>query len=171
MKKRFISLFATISGIALSSAPALPAQAANLNTSAIGCQQDRFQGLSSPLTNRIDYVDPGVVNLSTVGTSVLCPVTRSPLAATATTGSFFVDGDNYTGASTFCIMSSYDFLGNFVGSRGFTTSAPRYDEFVSFPSSLLGFYNYVTLMCVLPAFNTANSFYGGKLRGVTALQP
>ncbi len=79
MKKRFISLFATISGVALSSVPALPARAVNLNTSAIGCQPDGFQGLSSPLTKRIDYVDPGVVNLATVGTSVLCPVTRSPL--------------------------------------------------------------------------------------------
>lgn len=164
MKSQFLSSFATIIATVLLATPTAPAHAVNLNTSALVCQQSIFQGSPSPIQHRIDYFEPGVVNSIDVPSAVVCSVPRSPTAAGATTVSFFVDGENFSGASTFCVMSSYDFLGNFVGSRGFTSTAATYDEFVSFPISLVGFYNYVTINCVLPPSST------GRLRGVTALQ-
>jgi hypothetical protein len=169
VKSQFLSLLAVTAAVTLLTAPMTPVHAVNLNTSGLICQQSLAQDFDSPLENRIQYFDLGVVNAADVRTEVVCSVPRSPVAAGATTVNFFVDGQNSPGAATICSITSYDYLGNFAGSRSFETintgvSFAPYDVFVSFPAALVGFYNYVTLTCVLPRSFT------GRLNGVTALQ-
>jgi hypothetical protein len=170
VKSQILSVLALIAAVTLLAAPTKPVHAVNLNTSGLICQQSAAQDFDSPLVNRIMYFDLGVVNAADVRTEVLCSVPRSPAAAGATTVNFYVDGQNAAGAATICSITSYDYLGNFAGSRSFetvnTTGAvfAPYDVYVSFPLALVGYYNYVTLRCVLPPA------FSGRLNGVTAIQ-
>jgi hypothetical protein len=168
VKLQLISLLG-VCGVVWLAGPTAPAHAVNINTPSLACQQSDFQSSPSPVQHRIQYTNSGIVNLVDVPTLIVCDVPRSP-SQTATTVNFFVDGDNYTGATTTCVMYSYDYLGGFVGSLGFSTTAAKYDEYVSFPRELMGFYNYATIMCALPPFSLSGGFDGAKFRGVTALQ-
>jgi hypothetical protein len=91
-------------------------------------------------------------------------VPRSPLAVSAASGGVYVDGDNFNGGSTSCTLASYDYLGNFVGSKAFTSSSTSYDIFLSLPVAQLGFWNYTGVQCTLPPNGN------GVLRGVTSVQ-
>jgi hypothetical protein len=168
VKLQSISLLG-ICGVVLLAGPAPPVHAVNINTPSLACHQGDFQSSASPVQDRIKYTNSGIVNLVDVPTHIVCDVPRSP-SQTATTVSFFVDGDNYTGATTTCVLYSYDYSGGFVSSLGFSTTAAHYDEYVTFSREALGFYNYVTIMCVLPP-SGISGLDGAKFRGVTALQP
>lgn len=174
MTSRSIHLFGVVLGISLAGAPLVPAGAVNINTSAVACQQAVFQAVPSDRQNRIGIIDSGVVNMTNVPTIVICPVPRSPLAANATSGGFWLDGDNLLNslvpAETTCNVASYTFQGVLHGWSGFTATEATYDRFVSLPISMLGFYDYVSVHCLLPPYHDGLRTYLGVFRGVTASQ-
>ena len=164
MKSRSVCLLGTVFSVVLSANPSLPVQAANLNTNAVSCQQ-----FLAPGNGRTDEIlrQPGFVmtNTDVEGTRpIICDLTRSPLIAGATSGGFYVDGDNFNGASTTCAVYSIDYTGVFLGASGFNTSAPTYDIFISLPAAQLPTYAYTHLDRDLPAHGN------GRLRGITSLQ-
>ena len=132
-------------------------QAVNINTSATAC---KGYG-SSAATDFVIYSD-GIRNATASPRYVICPVIRSPL--TSSTGGFYVDGNNNTGQQTSCTMYSYEYNGTFKAAKSFTTSAARYDQWLSFTNVELPYGAYVSLMCYMPPN------YGGWLRGVAAYQ-
>jgi hypothetical protein len=160
LKSRFIRLLGVACGVVLSASAVSPAPAANINTNATECQATFWP------QDDVVHTERGVSTASSLDTGryITCTLLRSPLPSTATTGSFYVDGDNLNGASTFCVISSYDFTGVFLGSTSFTTSSASYDQFLTMPIAQLGFWAYTSLTCFLPAHGA------GTLRGVTSLQ-
>jgi hypothetical protein len=174
VKSRSTSLLGIVFGIALAGAPLSPAGAVNINTSATACQQAVFQAVPSDKQNRVGIIDAGVVNMANVPTIVICPVPRSPLAAGATSGGFWLDGDNFLNSlvtvQTSCNVASYTFQGVLHGWSGFTATEATYDRFVSLPASMLGFYDYVSVHCLLPQYHDDLRTYLGVFRGVTASQ-
>lgn len=168
MKSRFISSLAVACGIALSWSAVPTAHATNINFTTNNChvlqnaptpKPEPFYfpwGLSSPPT--LDDVLTGVPY------TVVCPLPRSPLAAGAVSGGFYVDGDNNPLFSTSCQVNSYDFTGTFLGSTSFVATESHYDRFLSLPIAQLGFWAYTNLTCTLPEDAR------GTLRGVTSLQ-
>jgi len=171
---RSVRLIGISFGVLLAGAPLLPAHAVNINTSAVACQQAVFQLAPSDKQNRIGIIDAGVVNMTNVPTLVICPVPRSPLAASATSGGFWLDGDNFLNSlvtvQTTCNVASFTYQGTLHGWSGFTATEASYDRFVSLPSSMLGFYDYVSVNCLLPAYHDQLRTYLGVFRGVTASQ-
>ena len=159
MRLRVLRLFAPILGAALAATPFVPAGAANINTGAVECQ------VAFATASQIFRTDYGVDTLDTTETpqSVICSVPRSPLAAGAS-GAFYVDGDNYNGASTSCAISSFDQDGHLAQIATFVTAAAHYDVFVSILPDRMPVLGHTTLSCLLPAH--AN----GMLRGVTSIQ-
>jgi hypothetical protein len=171
VKSRALSLFATVLIAALSGMPATPAHA-TLTTSSHYCNQAAFQGFpTADRPDRIHYSGTGVVNMSNAPAQFICPVPMLPMAPGATAATFFMDGNNTVsaGASTFCILSSFTFGGTFRGARGFTTSAPIYDEFVSMPVELMGNFDYLVLQCTLPPASSPGNFTA-TFRGITVMQ-
>ena len=134
------------------------AHAGNINTSGVICQ-NYFAGQALD----IDYLTIGVRNINPAPRQVICAVPRSPLGS-ATTGEFFVDGHNNTGYSTSCTVTVYNYTGDFLGARSFTRSGD-YDQLVTFPSSQLPMFAYVSVLCTLPGSGNAT------LYGITAVQP
>ena len=133
------------------------AAAVSINTPASVCN---MYGNRSP--TEIVYSDVGVSNATDSFKYIMCAVPRSPLSAT--TGGFYVDGENSNGASTTCTASSYDYNGTFKAAKSFTSSAARYGNFLAFTNAELPPGAYVSLVCKLPASNS------GLLRGITAIQ-
>lgn len=174
MLSRTVQVLGVVFGITLAAAPLSPAGATNINTSAVACQQAVFQAVPSDKQNRVGIIDSGVVNMTNVPTIVICPVPRSPLAAGATSGGFWLDGDNLLNSlvtvQTTCNVASYTYQGVLHGWSGFTATEATYDRFVSLPASMLGFYDYVSVNCVLPPYHDALRTYLGVFRGVTASQ-
>jgi hypothetical protein len=165
VKSRFLSLFAAAAVVVLSWNPVAPAQAANITFTAAGCHAEQvfdFPTYPEPLhwsrgrvanpTNDDRYV-------------VVCDVPRQPLPPGATSGTFYVDGNNLSNLmTTVCVISSYDWNGSFLASASFSAIVTSYDGFLSLPASALGQWAYVSLSCQLPP-NAA-----GSLRGVTSVQ-
>jgi hypothetical protein len=148
---------ATIEG-ATAVSPASPS--GNINTNATECQTNMWP------QDAVLHTDQGIQSAfgTTIPPFVACSVPRSPLAIDATSGGVYVDGDNFNGASTSCILASYDYRGAFVGSKSFTTSSASYDVFLALPAAQLGFWNYTGVHCTLPTNGN------GVLRGVTSVQ-
>jgi hypothetical protein len=132
--------------------------AVNINTSGTACK-----GYGSH--NSTDFVifSDGIRNATTTPRYVICPVIRSPLSGTAG-GGFYVSGANNTGQSTNCTLYSWEYNGTFRGAKSFQSSAPRYDQYLSFTNVELSFGAFTSLMCYMPP-NSA-----GVLRGAAAYQ-
>ena len=160
MKKFIVVLFGLGSAALLGTAS--PAGAANVNTAGADCHAssgDQQAGLT--------YLPTGLQETIAGSAVVTCPIPRSPLAAGATTGSFFIDGKTPASASTTCSVTSYDFTGAMEGSVSFTetntgTTPLTFDHFVSFPAAQMTTFAYVSVSCNLIA--------GGMLFGVTSVQ-
>jgi hypothetical protein len=131
------------------------ASAANLNTHGAVCQP-YIQ------TETLDYNSFGVRNLSGGDRTAVCPMVRSPLASTGSSGGFYVDGANPVGGTTHCTLSSHDFTGDFLGSQTFSDSSDQFSRFLSLPEWQVPTYAYVAVVCTMPD--------GGILHGVTAIQ-
>ncbi len=159
MRLRVLRLVLSLCAVAAAATPLAPARAANINITATECQ------VAFAAADQIFRTDFGVDTLTTTETpqSVICSVPRSPLPA-GVAGGFYVDGDNYNGASTSCAISSFDQDGHLAIIVTFTSSAPHYDAFLSVPADRMPALGHTTLSCTLPAH--AN----GMLRGVTSLQ-
>jgi len=95
---------------------------------------------------------------------VSCSIPRAPLDAGAQFGHFYIDGDNLFGGTTSCSVMSYDYIGRFLGSREFTTTAKTYDMWVEFPASMLPQWAYTTLFCSIPPN------WSGQIRGFASFQ-
>src|SRR5262249_22228009 len=102
-----------------------PAYATNINIGGTECQA----GYSSESQDDVDHYVDGVVSLGAVASLpyIVCSLPRSPLATGATSGGFYVDGDNWFGATTTCTVYSYDYTGLFLGSSSASSSAANYD--------------------------------------------
>jgi len=138
-----------------------PASASgNINTNATECQTNFWP------QDTVLHTDQGIQTATATASAqqIACSVPRSPLASGVTSGSFYVDGDNFNGATTSCVLASYDYRGTFVGSKSFSSSAPSYDVFLTLPLAQLGFWNYTGIQCALPP--NGNSI----LRGMTSIQ-
>ena len=159
MKTHLIKAAILATGMVVLTAGTEPTVAANINSSGTFCQN-----FNAAQVTDIDYLASGVRNLNVNPRAVICSVPRSPLAAGATSGVFFVDGRNTGGASTTCTLSSFNFNGTFLGSTSFTSAAATYNQFLSLPSAQLGTFAYVSVLCTLPG--NAN----GVLFGVTSFQ-
>lgn len=168
MKSRSACLLGTLLSVVLSAIPSLPAQAANINTTALACQQYLFpeSGRTDELVRSFNYITTNSDTEHTV--SIVCDVTRSPLIAGATSGGFYMDGDNLNVGGnvwfTACTLNSYDYTGVLLGSVGFQSQAPSYDVYISLPAAQLPTYAYTSLFCVLPPHGI------GRIRGITSLQ-
>ena len=136
------------------------APAANLNTNATECQAQSWP------QDTVLHTDQGIATASTTTADqwVSCAVPRSPLATGVISGGFYIDGDNFNSKTTVCSLASYNYTGQFLGSIGFTSSAPSYDNFLALPAAQLGMWAYTGLTCILPAQGNA------VLRGVTSVQ-
>lgn len=160
MRRQVLRLLLSACGVAIAATPLAPARATNINTGTVECQVAFAPAI------QIFRSDFGVATLdiTTTPQSVICSVPRSPLAAGATVGQFYVDGDNWNGASTSCAISAFDQDGHLAIISTFTTSANHYDQLVTLPADRLSPLGHTTLSCTLPAFGN------GTLRGVTSLQ-
>jgi hypothetical protein len=152
-----------VCALVVSGGAVAPARAVNINFNALDCQQ------SDPPQTDIIRTAAGIATLPEVDSPryVTCSVPRSPLAAGAVYAGFYVDGDSNNGATTSCTLSSYTFYGTLQGSTSFTvTGIPNwtYDSWLSLPPNLAGYYDYMSMTCLLPAHGN------GILRGVTAIQ-
>jgi hypothetical protein len=161
VKLRLTAAFAIVCGLVLGASAERPALATNINKAAPQCQAN--------FGDSVDLVVHENNGLHSVPASgdiqwVTCSIPRSPLAANATFGSFYIDGDNLNGFSTTCWVSSYDYTGQLLASSSFQTSALHYDVLLTLPGAQLGMWAYTSLTCALPPH--AN----GLLRGVTTVQ-
>jgi len=148
--------------IALACLPASPTHAVNINTLTGNCK-----GASPEDDPRKALASLGVVNVSSTGPYawVVCTIPRSPLASTAKTGGFYVDGHNGsdpTGHPTICAVFAYGWTGLLMASWTITSRDPSYDLLFTFTANELSTYTYTSLVCAIPP--------GGLLRGVTAVQ-
>jgi len=159
MKTPSIRLLGLVCSIVLSSMGAPDARAANINMGTNECQSN------SPSVQNIGYSLNGVFTVGgpTAG-FVTCNLPRAPLATGATSGGFYVDGDNFNGGTAACTIYSIDYTGTFLGSASFSASEAHFDRFLSLPAAQLPFYAYTYLSCGLSA--NGNTL----LRGVTSLQ-
>jgi hypothetical protein len=162
VKAPLFGIIAMVCAIVLSGALVTPARAINLNMSSHYCQQSDL-----PQTDIIRTAS-GIATLDTVDTPryVTCTVVRSPLPVDWTSGGWlWVDGDNKNGAQTSCTLSSYTFLGALQGSVSFTSTINGwYDSYLPLPYGQMGYYDYLTLTCLLPPHGN------GALRGITSVQ-
>ena len=132
--------------------------AANINTFAAACHAAHGNEQGDITVN-----PTGLVNTNAIARSVACSMTRSPLAGGAN-AKFFVDGMNFNGASTTCVLQSFDFNGTFLGSTSFVTSAATYDQTLTLSGTLVPTFAYVTLFCAMPGNQN------GLLLGLTSVQ-
>jgi len=139
-----------------------PTRAANINIGGSECQA----GYQAESQDTVLHVFDSVSSLGNVASLpyIVCSLPRSPLAAGATVGGFYVDGDNYFGATTTCTVWSVDYTGLYLGSATGTSAQPAFDMFLSLPAAQLPTYAYTYLTCRLAKFGNS------ALRGVTSLQ-
>ena len=158
-KSPIIHLLGMVFGIVLLLTAAPGARATNINMGTNECQTN------SPSVQNIGYSVNGVYTIGgpTAG-FVTCNLPRSPLASGATTGGFYVDGDNWNGGTAACTIYSVDYTGTFMGSASFSASEAHFDRFLSLPIAQLPYYAYTYLSCGLSS--NGNTL----LRGVTSLQ-
>ena len=157
------TLFGMVFAAVLAGSLVSPAHAANINTNAVVCE-----GTNAADQGALGRGPDGVYNGAAAIHFALCTVPRSPLPSGATSGSFYVDGDNFNGQSTACILYSYQWTGQFLGSASFTSASSSYDVFLTLTAAQLGTYAYTSLLCQLPP--TVNGLASAMLRGVTSLQ-
>ena len=160
MTQRLLKLLGLACGIALLANPAAPTYATNINISATQCQ------VTFAPSDTIVRTDFGVMTLGNVSVAqmVACSLPRSSLPAGATTGGFYVDGDNFNGATTSCAIFAFNTDGHLAQIQSFQTSDAHYDVFVSLLADRLIQLGHTTLRCLLPPNGN------GVLRGVTSLQ-
>ena len=154
MKRLFTS--AAVASLALLGVVS-ESNAVNINTSATAC---KGYGLAS--TGDFYTFSDGIRNATTAARYVICPVMRSPLAGSS--GGFYVSGANYPGTTTSCTLYSWEYNGTFKAAKSFTSSAARYDSYLSFTNVELPYGAFVSLMCSMPPHS------GSVLRGVAAYQ-
>lgn len=130
------------------------ASAVNLNTHGAA-----FQPYNASQATLIDYVISGVRTLHTSDTYVIGSIVRSPGAASQ---SFWIDGTNYNGATTYFTLYAHDYTGTLQSSVSFNSNAANYDLYQTLPT--VSTYTFVSMLASLPA--NAN----GVLRGVVAIQ-
>lgn len=162
MKSGYLKILAVAYGALLTTVSVVaPAPAANVNTNATECQAQFW-----PQEADIVHTETGIstgVNV-TADRWISCSVPRQPLAFTATSGSFYVDGDAQNGAWVVCSLASYDYTGAYLGSVSLTSPGPHFDILLTLPAAQLGYWAYTGITCVMPPHGN------GALRGVTSLQ-
>jgi hypothetical protein len=175
MRSKFISLFVMTCGAALSASPVAPANATNINVHAAGCQLISQPALVSnvradDLVHSLFGVSASIYSAPSIDfqpSRIICAVPRSPLAATATVGAFYVDGDNFKiffDSSTTCTLYAINYDGVILGGTSFIATEEHYDRYITLPASLLSMWTYTTLECTIPPSGN------GRLRGITVLQ-
>jgi hypothetical protein len=139
-----------------------PSSAANINIGGSECQA----GYQAESQDTVLHVLDSVSSLGNVASLpyIVCSLPRSPLAPGATFGGFYVDGDNFFGATTTCTVWSIDYTGLYLGSVTGSSSQPAFDMFLSLPSAQLPTYAYTYLTCRLAKWGNSD------VRGVTSLQ-
>jgi hypothetical protein len=159
VRARAFNCLGLVCGILLSAQSVAPTHAANINTTATHCQ------VTFAPSDQLVHVAWGVMTLSTTATPqmVACTLPRAPLTAGVGSG-FYVDGDNFNGASTSCTLFAFDSDGHLAGAASFQTAAAQYDMFLSLDASRLADLGHTSLRCLLPAQGN------GTLRGVTSIQ-
>ena len=163
MKIKLGSLLATIVGVALLAGPQVSTQAANIITGAEGCQPLTYLGYL-PAPNEIGHVHGGVHNTNPDRPlDVVCTIPRSP-RTTDTGGIFYVDGDNFNGASTTCVLYSYDYTGTYLGQTSATSFDAHFDMALTLPAAQVPTWAYISIRCTLPPHSN------GLLRGVASVQ-
>ena len=131
------------------------AGAVNLNTHGA-----TFSAYNAGQASLVDYVAAGVRTGNAGGLWVIAPVVRSPVSTTSQ--SFYIDGTNQSGNTTYFNLFAYDYLGNLQSSVSFNSNAANYSIYQTL--NTISTYSYVSLTALLPGS------YGGWVRGVTALQ-
>ena len=160
MNSRWVRILGVVCGVVLSTQSVTPTHAANINTSMTGCQvtfapSDQLMHWAYGVTTQDTAAQPQMV---------ACNLPRAPLAAGSVSGSFYIDGDNFNGATTSCTLFSFDSNGHLAGAASFQTAVATYDILLSIDAGRLTDFGHTTLRCLLPAHR------GGVLRGVTSIQ-
>src|SRR5262245_14796182 len=158
VKPLLISLLCAACGILLAAGLAVPARATQINVNANECQ---FHGTWPQEFVRSEYG----ISTSVTGQFppyVICAVPRSP-SSPGTIGAFYVDGDNYNGAFTECILYSFAEDGSTIAGVSFRSQAARYDAYLSLAAGQMDPRGYVTVNCFIPPNGN------GVLRGITSL--
>lgn len=155
-------LTAGVVAAALWAGSASPTRAANINLGTNECQA----GSSSESQDTVLHTSTSVSSLGNVASLpyIVCSLPRSPLQPGATFGGFYVDGDNWFGATTTCTVWSVDYTGLFLGSATASSSAPAFDMYLSLSSAQLPTWAYTYLTCRLAKWGNS------ALRGVTSVQ-
>lgn len=167
MRTHVLCLLAMVSVVAFCGSAVAPTQAANINMTAANCQPtDRSQ-------QEVWHLSGGTSNNQNAFTGahtldLTCDVPRSPLVAGATSGGFYVDGDNIGGTRTDCVIFATSYTGAPLGGAGFTATTSSYDRFLSLPASMLTTFAYTNMSCTISNINGAGQY--GRIRGVTSLQ-
>ncbi|HEX7837646.1 MAG TPA: hypothetical protein VF469_09300 [Kofleriaceae bacterium] len=143
------------------------AQAQNINTSALVCQNYQ-SGARENIYYREDGA--GVFRFDNDTSDIVCPIPRSPLSAGATP-TFFVDGLNVVGTSTRCTLTIITPTNqggpppvSFTEDGGTGPTSRIWRHTVTFPPDSVGPSDYASLRCTLP------TGFNGTIRGVTSVQ-
>ena len=139
-----LGLLAVTGAIVGAGLNASAATSQNLNTHGSACNP-----FNAPEVGDIEYLSTGVRTLEAVTgkRKVMCPVARHPV--TGPGQKFWVDGSNAAGQSTLCALYSTKFNGQFSSAYSFSSNAATYDT--PAPLSVVGKYDYVSVLCELPA--------------------
>ena len=157
MKALWVSLLCVAGEIVLAAALPSSVQAVQINLNANTCQHhftwpQEFIRSAYGISTTLDGAFPPYV---------ICAVPRSPTVGT--TAIFYVDGDNYNGAFTDCILYSFAEDGSTLASAAFRSEAVRYDAFLTLAPGQMDPLGYITVNCLIPSHGN------GFLRGITSL--
>jgi hypothetical protein len=121
-----------------------------------------FHAYNASEATLVDYFVHGARNIASYDLSVIAPIVRTPVAS-GTSQSFWIDGDNSNGATTYFTLYAYDYLGNQQSAVSFNSNSASYDLLQTAPT--ISVYSYVSLFATLPANGS------GVIRGVVANDP
>lgn len=162
MTSRFVPFVALgISGLAcaavLSISLVSDATGVNRNIAAWAC------GPSSLTSDgpRLLFVNGAVLNDSATDAHIACPLVTGPLdpAPSVTTIQYFIDGDQLSGSRTQCLVASFEYTGEFLGSNSAIATETNFDLNIALPDSNASDFSYAFIDCIVPP--------QGRIRGLT----
>jgi hypothetical protein len=128
------------------------AQADNINTSGVSCQNyNAGEALD------IDRLTSGVRNIASSSRSVICSFPRSP-ANDGASLPFIVDGNNNGSTTTPCTVTVYTQNGTIEGTKTFTGSGTDWRRTVTFDAGTILSGGYATVLCTLPGSTNGQIF-------------
>jgi|SRR4051812_16336809 hypothetical protein len=128
------------------------AQADNINTSGVACQN--YNAGEALDIDRLPYA---VRNIASQSRPVICSFPRSP-ANDGAALPFIVDGNNTGSTTTPCTVTVYTQNGTVEGSKMFTGSGTDWRRTVTFDAGTILSGGYATVLCTLASGGSSQIF-------------